>query len=172
VLLTLGAPERPRVVSGRVVTMADRLALAVASAGGVGFAPVASGTAGSFVAAVALWLIPGSSPMLLAALVVVTAAGVWAGARAERMLGHKDPRAVVIDEVAGMMLSVLLVPRTPAVLAVAFVFFRIFDVWKPFPAHQSQALPGGWGIMADDLIAGVYALVVVLLARAFSGFPA
>jgi phosphatidylglycerophosphatase A len=70
------------------------------------------------------------------------------------------------------MLSVLLVPRTPAVLAVAFVFFRIFDVWKPFPAHQSQALPGGWGIMADDLIAGVYALMVVLLARALTGLPA
>jgi len=78
----------------------------------------------------------------------------------------------VIDEVAGMMFSVLLVPRTLAVLASAFVLFRVFDVWKPFPAHQSQALPGGWGVVADDLIAGGYALIVLLLARALTGFPA
>jgi phosphatidylglycerophosphatase A len=160
------------VISGRPVTLTDRLALAVASAGGAGFAPLASGTVGSFVAAVALWLIPFTQPGLLAALVAVTAGGVWAGARVERMLGEKDPGVVVIDEVAGMMLSVLLVPRTLAVLAVAFILFRIFDVWKPFPAHQSQALPGGWGVVADDLIAGGYALVVVLLARALTGFPA
>jgi phosphatidylglycerophosphatase A len=172
VLPPLGPPEHPRVISGPVARAADSLALAVASAGGAGFAPVGPGTAGSFVAALALWLIPFTVPMLFAALVVTTAAGVWAGARTERMLGQKDPGMVVIDEVAGMMLSVLLVPRTPAVLAVAFVLFRIFDVWKPFPAYQSQALPGGWGVMADDLIAGGYALMMVLLARALTGLPA
>jgi phosphatidylglycerophosphatase A len=160
------------VISGRRPTVTDRLALAVASAGGAGFAPVASGTAGSLAAAVVVWLIPFTHGGLLAALVVVTAAGVWAGARVERMLGEKDPGVVVIDEVAGMMFSVLLVPRTLAVLASAFVLFRVFDVWKPFPAHQSQALPGGWGVVADDLIAGGYALIVLLLARALTGFPA
>jgi phosphatidylglycerophosphatase A len=160
------------VISGRPVTVTDWLALAVASAGGAGFAPVAPGTAGSFVAAAGLWLIPFTQSGLLAALVVVTAAGVWASMRVERMLGEKDPGVVVIDEVAGMMFSALLMPRTLAVLASAFVLFRVFDVWKPFPAHQSQALSGGWGVVADDLIAGGYALGLLLLARALTGFPA
>jgi phosphatidylglycerophosphatase A len=159
-------------ISGRPVTVTDWLALAVASAGGAGFAPVAPGTAGSFVAAAGLWLIPFTQSGLLVALVAVTAAGVWASMRVERMLGAKDPGVVVIDEVAGMMVSVLLMPRSLAVLASAFVLFRVFDVWKPFPAHQSQALPGGWGVVADDLIAGGYALVLLLLARMLTGFPA
>jgi len=124
------------------------------------------------VAALALWLIPFTPAALLATLIAVMAAGVWAGARAERVLGRKDPGVVVIDEVAGMMLSVLLLPRTPAVLASAFLLFRVFDVWKPFPAYQSQALPGGWGVMADDVIAGLYALLVLLVARALTGLPA
>jgi phosphatidylglycerophosphatase A len=77
----------------------------------------------------------------------------------------------VIDEVAGMMLAVLWLPRTLWVLLTAFVFFRVFDVWKPFPAHESQALRGGLGIMVDDLVAGLYALIVVVGARALFGFP-
>jgi phosphatidylglycerophosphatase A len=54
----------------------------------------------------------------------------------------------------------------------AFVLFRIFDIWKPFPAYQSQALPGGWGVMADDVVAGLYALLAILLSRALTGLPA
>jgi len=61
------------------------------------------------------------------------------------------------------MLSVLLVPRTPVVLLVAFLLFRLFDIWKPYPAYQSQALGGGLGVMVDDLIAGLYALVLVAI---------
>jgi phosphatidylglycerophosphatase A len=95
----------------------------------------------------------------------VTAAGIWASGRAERAMGAKDPGVIVIDEVAGMLLSVLLLPRTIPVLLAAFVLFRVFDVWKPFPARTSQHLPGGWGVMVDDLVAGAYALVVLLLAR-------
>lgn len=151
---------------------ADRLALAVASAGGAGYAPIAPGTAGSLVTAAVLWLLQLGPSGRLAALGAVIAAGIWSGGRAERVLGRKDPGLVVIDEVAGMMLSVLFVPHTPGVLASAFVLFRIFDVWKPFPADRSQALRGGWGVMTDDLIAGLYALLVLLLARALTGLPA
>lgn len=99
-------------------------------------------------------------------------AGLWAGGRVERVLGQKDPGIIVIDEVAGMMLSVLLLPRTIPVLLVAFVLFRLFDVWKPFPAHESQAFTGGLGVMLDDLIAGAYALILVMGARALFGVPA
>jgi phosphatidylglycerophosphatase A len=132
---------------------------------------VASGTVGSFVALVALWLIPFTRPALLVAFVAVTAVGIWAAARVERVLGAKDPGLIVIDEVAGMMLAVLLLPRTIPVLITAFFLFRLFDVWKPFPAHESQALAGGLGVMLDDLVAGLYALVLVMAARALFGIP-
>jgi phosphatidylglycerophosphatase A len=77
----------------------------------------------------------------------------------------------VIDEVAGMALSVLLLPRTAGVLLAAFVLFRVFDVVKPYPANALQRLRGGAGVMLDDLVAGVYALVVLLAARAVAGWP-
>jgi phosphatidylglycerophosphatase A len=127
---------------------------------------------GSAVALVLLWLIPFSRPVLAWVLVVVIAAGLWAGGRVERVLGQKDPGIIVVDEVAGMTLSVVLLPRTVSVLLVAFVLFRIFDVWKPFPARESQALTGGLGVMIDDLIAGAYALILVMGARALFGVPA
>jgi phosphatidylglycerophosphatase A len=116
-------------------------------------------------------LIPFTPVALLVALVAVTGAGIWAGGRVEQLVGTKDPGVVVIDEVAGMMLSVLLVERTPAVLLTAFVLFRLFDIWKPFPARQSQALPGGLGVVADDLIAGAYTLMVLVGAQAAAGLP-
>jgi phosphatidylglycerophosphatase A len=130
---------------------------------------VAPGTVGSFITLLALWLIPVTRLALAGTLVVVIAAGIWAASRVERALGTKDPGLIVIDEVAGMLLSALLLPRTLPVLATAFLLFRLFDVWKPFPASQSQSLAGGLGVVLDDLIAGVYALVVVMGARALFG---
>jgi phosphatidylglycerophosphatase A len=126
---------------------------------------------GSAVTAIGLWLIPFSAPALIATLCAVVVVGVWAGSRVERALGVKDPGVVVIDEVAGMLLSVLFLPRSVAVLVTAFLLFRLFDIWKPFPARESQVLAGGIGVMADDLIAGVYALVLVSGSRALLGFP-
>jgi phosphatidylglycerophosphatase A len=101
----------------------------------------------------------------------VTLLGIWSGGRVERALGTKDPGVIVIDEVAGMMLSVLTLPRTVAVLFAAFVLFRLFDIWKPFPARESQSLSGGLGVMLDDVIAGLYALLVLLASRALFGLP-
>lgn len=109
---------------------------------------------------------------LVVALVVVTLVGLWAGSRVERVLGRKDPGVIVIDEVAGMLLSVIGLPRSIAVLVTAFLLFRLFDIWKPFPARESQALSGGMGVMVDDLIAGLYALVLIMGARALFGVPA
>jgi phosphatidylglycerophosphatase A len=140
--------------------------VAVATVGGVGRAPVAPGTAASAVTIAVLWLL-GATPVVLAALLVaVTALGTWASGEAEHALSRgKDPGAIVVDEVAGMTLSVLAVPLTPAVALVGFVLFRVFDVIKPFPANVSQRLPGGVGVMADDLIAGLYALVLLVVAQ-------
>jgi len=133
--------------------------------GGAGYAPVASGTVGSAVALVGLWLIPFTPLSLVLATVGVTLVGIWASARVERHVGRKDPGIIVIDEVAGMMVSVLLVPRTWGVLVAAFFLFRLFDIWKPFPARDSQRITGGLGVMVDDLIAGAYALILVMGAR-------
>ena len=143
----------------------------MATVGGAGYSPVASGTVGSFVTLVALWLIPFSPLALVIALVVVTFTGIWAGSRVERALDAKDPGIIVVDEVAGMLASVLFLPRTIPVLIAAFVLFRLFDIWKPFPARQLQELHGGIGVMLDDLVAGAYALALVAASRALLGWP-
>jgi len=144
------------------------VAVAIATVGGVGWAPVAPGTVASALTAVVLGLVPLSRTGVIIGFVAVTLIGTWAAEHAERALGDKDPGAIVIDEVAGMTLSVLLLPLTVPVLAVAFVLFRVFDVLKPSPARQAQALPGGLGVMVDDLIAGLYALAIVAALRALA----
>jgi phosphatidylglycerophosphatase A len=151
----------------------------VASVFGAGYSPVASGTVGSLVTALAIWVLPlpplriAVTPLGIAvALVVVTLLGIWAGARVERVLGRKDPGVIVIDEVAGMLLSVIWLPRGALVLLSAFLLFRVFDIWKPFPARESQALTGGMGVMVDDLIAGLYTLVLVKGACTLLGVSA
>jgi len=137
----------------------------------VGYAPLAPGTVASALTALAIWGIPFSRSGLLLCLLAVTLGGTWAAHRAERLLGAKDPGAIVIDEVAGMTLAVLPFPPTAAVLAVGFILFRVFDITKPFPARGSQRARGGFGVMVDDLIAGLYALAVIAIVRAAVGWP-
>lgn len=120
----------------------------------------------SALTALLLWLLQLSPLALTALLVAVIVLGTWAAGEAERAIGGgKDPGAIVIDEVAGMVLAVLAVPPTLAIVAVAFLLFRVFDVTKPFPANVSQRLRGGIGVMMDDLIAGFYALALLRVAR-------
>jgi phosphatidylglycerophosphatase A len=147
------------------------LARIVATAFGAGYSPIAPGTAGSAVALVLLWLVPFSRAGLVLFFVAVTIIGTWAAHVVEAAIGDKDPGAIVVDEVAGMTLSVLLLPLTVPVLLAGFVLFRIFDVVKPFPAGRLQALRGGIGVMIDDLFAGLYALVILLVLRAVTGWP-
>ena len=132
---------------------------------------MASGTVGSFVTLIALWLIPFTTLALLVTLAIVTLVGIWAGSRVERAIDAKDPGIIVIDEVAGMLVSVLFLPRTIPVLVTAFLLFRLFDIWKPFPARQLQELHGGLGVMLDDLIAGAYALALIVISRALVDLP-
>ena len=133
-----------------------RLALVLASACGAGFSPWAPGTAGAFVGALVLLLFPGlGGTALLGAVTLGFAAGVWAAGEAEKVWGH-DARRIVIDEVVGMWVVMLWVPRRWELLAAGFVLCRVYDILKPFPAGRSQSLPGGWGVMVDDLLAGIY----------------
>jgi phosphatidylglycerophosphatase A len=136
-----------------------RLRVWVATGGGVGYAPVAPGTFGSLPGVALAWLamLAGGTTALVATLVAVVALGLWAAGVAESHFGRSDPGPVVIDEIAGQLVSLLFIAPTPAALAAAFVLFRVFDVLKPFPARRLESLPGAYGIMADDLMAGIYA---------------
>jgi phosphatidylglycerophosphatase A len=87
---------------------------------------------------------------------VLFAAGCWAGSVAERHYARTDPGFVVLDEVVGMLLTLLLVPVTWSGALIGFFLFRAFDIVKPFPARQCERLHGGLGIMADDVVAGIY----------------
>ena len=137
----------------------ERLGLLVATAFGVGRAPIASGTAGSVPGVALAWALSAAAGpwAAVAGLVAVTVVGTWAADAAARHFGRKDPGEVVVDEVAGQMLALLFVPATWQALALGFLLFRVFDILKPYPAGALERLPGGAGIMADDLAAGTYA---------------
>ena len=141
------------------------LSVFVASVGYVGFFPFAPGTAGSLAAlalfAVIRWInVPAVE---LGAIVAVFAIGVWAASGTEVALGRKDPGVVVIDEVLGMLITLALLPVSIPGVALGFLFFRIFDVVKPYPAAQLEHLHGGLGIMADDAVAGLYSHLLLRL---------
>jgi len=137
----------------------SRLAIAFASFGYVGFAPVAPGTVGS-AAAIPFFLLlrlAHSAWLEIAVCAAIVAAGAWSARITEQALGVEDPGPVVIDEVVGMFVSLLFLPATWLVVLAAFLAFRVFDIVKPWPADRFEHIPGGWGVMADDVMAGVYA---------------
>jgi phosphatidylglycerophosphatase A len=152
-------------------TPVERVALLIATVGGVGHAPFALGTVASAITALALGIFTPSRSVLVVLVLGVILLGTWASHAAERSLGGKDPGAIVIDEVAGMALSVLALPLTPVALLAGFVLFRVFDIVKPYPANALQRLAGGVGVMLDDIVAGLYALLLLLAARALVSWP-
>lgn len=160
----------PGASSGTERTALDGLALGVATVGGVGRAPKAPGTCGTLAALPLAWLAQqGGMAVEAALLLLVSLAGLWAAERACRILGRKDPSEVVIDEVAGYLLTMTMAPSGGIWFGVGFLLFRLFDIWKPWPVNALERLPGGWGVMADDLMAGVWAgLVLILIAGIWS----
>jgi phosphatidylglycerophosphatase A len=137
------------------------LAIALASALGVGYAPVAPGTFGSLVGLVLWFLLPASIGTQLVVIAALFVAGSWSGTVAEQYFKRSDPSHVVIDEVMGMLITLVGNPVGWRGLIVAFFLFRIFDIVKPYPARRLERLHGGIGIMADDAMAGVYANLVL-----------
>ncbi len=144
----------------------------------LGYAPVAPGTVGSLGCAVLIWFfVPevtaatshlGLWVMLLSTL-AFAALAIWAADLAERQFGHDSSR-IVIDEYAGFIVSVLLLPKSLLLFAVAFVLFRALDIVKPFPARQAEALPGGVGIVTDDLVAGIYTNILLRVMLLVQGW--
>jgi len=139
-------------------------ATVVATFFGVGFFPFAPATVASAVVAV-LMVVAGTPPLLARAglLALVTVLGTWAAGRTEARYGE-DARCIVIDEVAGMLAAALLVEWDAVHAAGAFVLFRALDILKPPPAYQLETLRHGVGVMADDIVAGLYALLLLLAA--------
>ncbi|HVB34629.1 MAG TPA: phosphatidylglycerophosphatase A [Patescibacteria group bacterium] len=158
-----------------------RLALALATVFGAGRLPLVPGTFGSLVGVGVGWLIaraaaggaagPLSRGFIATYFIVnvaVAVVGVWAASRAAAYMGHKDPSSVVIDEVSGQLIAFSgfltgLAALNWKSLMLGFILFRGFDVLKPSPARRAEWLPGGWGIMADDWVAGGYAAIALWL---------
>lgn len=145
----------------------DRLALLTATGLGSGYSPVAPGTAGSIVGVLLFLPLAGLDwRAQLGAIAAVTLAGTLAASRVAARLGKKDPGLVVVDEVAGQWVALLALPFTPLTAALGFLLFRVMDIVKPWPARDLERLPGGLGIVADDLAAGVYANLALRVALA------
>jgi len=155
-------------------TVIDRFAIIVATAGGTGFFPVAPGTAGALVG-VALYVLilsAGLTVIYLPLVGALTLIGIWSAGHVEPIYGH-DASRIVIDEVVGQMLTLGFVMRSgTSSIAVGtilgFLLFRIFDILKPFPIRRLEQLPGGIGVVADDLAAGGYAFLVLLVLEPFA----
>jgi phosphatidylglycerophosphatase A len=135
-------------------------AYSIATTFGTGFIPFAPGTMGSMAALIILWFLPKIAwPTLLIAILLFFFLGVRVATEAEKKWG-KDAHCINWDEVVGMMIAVIFLPKTVITYVFAFVLCRFADIIKPFPANISQKLPGGWGVMTDDVIASVYSNIV------------
>jgi phosphatidylglycerophosphatase A len=141
----------------------------IATGFAAGYFPVAPGTAGAALATVIWWILPvfSSSPCTLVSItifliVVFTALGIWSSGIAESLWG-KDPSQVVVDEMVGVWIPLLAVKDRDIYYALcAFVLFRLFDIFKPLGIRKMEKIKGGWGIMMDDIVAGVYSLLILI----------
>ena len=143
-----------------------KIAYIIATGFGSGYSPLIPGTAGSFIALMIFILAPLDNASWLIICLIVFFTGVWAAQIVEKEHG-KDPGLVVIDEFVGQWISLLFLPRIFLVFIAAFIIFRILDILKPFPANDSQKLAHGWGIMIDDVIAGIYTNLIIQLLLFF-----
>lgn len=139
-----------------------RAATVIATWFGCGLSPIAPGTVGTL-GALPLWLaVRGGGRLAIGAAALAAAlVGAWAAGVVARERGTDDPQIVVIDEVAGVLVALAAAPPTAPGAVAAVLLFRVFDIAKPFPVRQAERLPGGWGIMADDLVAGAVAAIAV-----------
>ncbi len=153
--------------------MKDRICIFIASAGHIGMLPAMPGTYASAATTLAYYMVYRIHfrilPELhLSIICIITAVGILTSAHASQVLGREDPHEVVIDEVAGQLVALLMLPITSFYLIAATVLFRLFDIWKPFPIRRLEKLKYGVGIMSDDLLAGVYANAVLQLISHFA----
>ena len=140
-----------------------RLAFAIATVFKAGYIPIAPGTVGSIIGLLVFWLIKDYASFTIEMFVATALffAGVWASTIVEQVLERHDPGVVIVDEVVGMLVALMLLPSTITVIFLAFLLFRVFDIIKPYPARWCEQLSRGWGIMMDDVVAGLYVNVLI-----------
>ena len=151
-------------------TFSERLIVFLAQGCGLGWSRLGPGTAGSLGAIPLAWALQKALPdrlAYLAMLIVVVCFGIWICQQATRILNVKDPGSVVLDEIAAVLLIFAIVPWTWWTALAGFVLFRILDISKPWPIRVLERLPGGWGIMADDLYAGGVVGLILWIANRF-----
>lgn len=141
---------------------------------GFGYAPKAPGTAGSLLGPPLVWAwhslqLPTAAGF--AAFAVLIVFGIWVCHQAGQYFGRVDPGAVVFDEIAAFPVVFFAIPLTPTTAVAGFLWFRLFDVWKPWPIHRLEKLPGGLGVMADDQAAAIYAAAALWLTVFALGGP-
>jgi phosphatidylglycerophosphatase A len=120
---------------------------------------------GSFVALALYWICPGSYWLVLLTVSFgLFFFGVWCATTAEKQWGH-DNGKITIDEAVGMLIALIALPKTLVLIIIAFITFRFFDIVKLFPAGRAERLPRGWGIMMDDVVAGIYANIITQLVN-------
>jgi phosphatidylglycerophosphatase A len=131
---------------------------------GAGFSPVVPGTMGTLVA-IPIYYFASSIPFLLYELTLVAFFffSSWISNQAERYWGKKDDRRIVIDEIMGFLVTMLWIPGSPLFIAAGFLLFRFFDILKPFPIRRLEKVESGFGVVLDDVLAGVYANIILHL---------
>lgn len=147
----------------------DKLVVLLATGCYAGYVPKVPGTAGSLVAIPLCYLISRFSPTQATLFIILfMGLAVWVSGEAERLFNKKDSSQIVIDEMAGMSVTLFIVPWTVTSVVVGFLLFRIMDIVKPFPIRRLESeLSGGWGVVGDDLLAGIYAQVVLRVVIGF-----
>lgn len=146
----------------------NRIALALATWFGCGLFPWGPGTVGSLAAVLIALLVDrylgGTRQFLFGMIFILMMPAIWSSTRAAVVLGKEDPGKVVIDEVLGQWVTLLAVPAFSwPYLAAAFLLFRLFDIWKPWPVRRLEAFPKGYGIVADDIGAGIYGALILYI---------
>ncbi|AXY74267.1 phosphatidylglycerophosphatase A [Paraflavitalea soli] len=145
------------------------IASIIATAGGIGFIPKGGGTAAAVVFCIAWYFFPMGYNYQVLLLILLLAAGTWSATRMEAVWEH-DSNKIVIDEVAGMMITLAFLPHNLVYIFIGCVLFRFFDIVKPLGIRKAELLPRGVGVMADDVLAGVYAQVllrIMVMAKLF-----
>jgi phosphatidylglycerophosphatase A len=162
----IGWPSKARGEQSIAARIGDVTAWILSLWFGCGLVPKAPGTAGTLGALPVYWLLRGYGFGIRAlAALAITVVGVVASSRIARIAGQKDPQYICVDEVAGVLITWLAAPPSFTGILAGFVLFRIFDSFKPFPARALEKLPGGLGIVMDDVAAGGWAAAILLLLR-------
>ena len=144
----------------------NRFILLLASGLGAGFSPFAPGTAGTLVAIpIELLLSPIRSPVYELTLLTFFFFSSWIAERAQNHWQKRDDQRIVIDEIMGYFLTMLWIPKTLHFISVGFLLFRLLDIVKPFPCRQLEKVRGGFGVVLDDVFAGIYANIGLQLLR-------